>query len=158
MNFLRARVIYSCVSMLESCLFSQLKVELPSLLVLYFLLFLCFYLLWEIFSRRGQKKNSDVFWKMSNVFWKNSDVLWESSEGSGKLMENSCRLWSISETVKRDDSMKHPQMPSKGIEKGKTSFQRGSAKNRLCEWKLHGICSKIVLSKIFLQFFCRKSW
>lgn len=44
-SYLRARVIFSCVSMLESGLFSQLKGELPSSLVLYFLLFLCFYLL-----------------------------------------------------------------------------------------------------------------
>lgn len=38
-NFLRARVIFSCVSMLESCLFSQLKVELLSLLRFHLLLF-----------------------------------------------------------------------------------------------------------------------
>ena len=44
-NFLRTRVYYSCVSMLESCLFSQLKVELLSLQLFHFLLYLCFYLL-----------------------------------------------------------------------------------------------------------------
>ena len=42
-HFLRARVII--LSMLESCLFSQLKVELLSLQLFHFLLYLCFYLL-----------------------------------------------------------------------------------------------------------------
>ena len=42
---LRARYIYSCVFMLESCLFSQLNVELLSLLLFHLLLFLCSYLL-----------------------------------------------------------------------------------------------------------------
>ena len=118
----------------------------------------------NLFSE-GTEKNSHVFGKMSNVFrkishvfWKNSDVFWESSEGSGKLMENSCRLWSILEVAKCDDSMKHPQTPSKGIEKSKTSFHRGGAKNGLYGWNLHGLYSKIASHKIFLHFFCRKSW
>ena len=158
--------------MLESCLFSQLNVELLCLQLFHFLLFLCSYLLWEIFSRKGLKKNSDVFWKISHVFGETSEIFremsnvyWGSAEHSLTISEKCSRnargMLEVKEVFKGHKARFYDEMEqntAKGDKKPQILFWGIWAKNGLYSVILRSLDCKMGRSEIFLRFFCRKSW
>ena len=161
--------------MLESGLFSQLKVELLSLLLFHFQLFLCSYLLWEIFSRRGLKKTPTFFGKSPTKFGKSPTFLekrprffekcptffeevpsihWQSLRNAREMMQ-------VKEVFKGHKARFYDEMEqntAKGDKKPQISFWGIWAENGLYSIILRSLDCKIALSKIFLRFFCRKSW
>ena len=128
---------YSCVSMLESCLFSQLKVELLILQLFHFLLF-CVSICYEKSSLGGDWKKLPRFW--GNVqrfsenlprFWRNvrdfsrnvqrflrkcrafTDNLWE-------MLEKWCRLRRSLRDIKPVFTMRWSKTRQKGIKSPKS--------------------------------------
>ena len=70
-------------------------------------------------------------------------------------------MMQIKEVFKGDKAHFYDEMEqntTKGDKKPQISFWGIWVKNGLYGVILRSLCSKIVLSKIFLRFFCRKSW
>ena len=161
--------------MLESCLFSQLKVELLSLLRFHLLLF-CVPICCEKSSLgRDWKKTPTFFGKSPTKFGKSPTFLekrprffeecptffeevpsihWQSLRNAREMMQ-------VKEVFKRHKARFYDEMEqntTKGTKKPQISFWGIWAKNGLYSIVLRSLDCKIALSKIFLRFFFRKSW
>ena len=161
-SFTRA-LYYSCVFMLESCLFSQLKVELLSLLLFHFLLF-CVPICCEKSSLGGNWKKTPTFFgksptkfgktptffeKAPTFFEEVPSIHWQSPRNAREMMQ-------VKEVFKGHKARFYDEMEqntAKGDKKLQISFWGIWAKNGLYSIILRSLDCKIVLSEIFLRFF-----
>ena len=135
-SFARA-LYYSCVFMLESCLFSQLNVELLSLLLFHFLLF-CVPICCEKPSLGGDWKKLRRFWEKVQRFLENLPRFWRNvrdflrnvqrflrkcrafTDNLREMLEKWCRLRKYLRDMKPVFTMRWSKTRQKGIKRAKS--------------------------------------
>ena len=99
-------------------------------------------------------KTPTFFEKAPTFFEEVPSIHWQSPRNAREMMQ-------VKEVFKGHKARFYDEMEqitAKGDKKPQISFWGIWAKNGLCSVILRSLDCKIALSKIFLRFFCRKSW